>query len=257
MSTAYPPTPSPVPPAPPQKKTSPWVWVLGGCGILIVIAVLVLVVGGLFVAHKVKQAGFDPDLMKKNPALAAAKMMAAVNPNAEVVSVDESRGLITVRDKKTGKTVTMNFEDIKNGKMSFKDEKGEELSIQGEGESGRFSMKTKEGEVNFGGKWTQPGWLPSYPGVTITGTVASKGGQESSGTGSFTTNRSLDQILDFYESGLKGQGLDVERTITTAGGSGKMGILTAHDSGSKRQATVHAMTEGGENRVTVTFSSKN
>ena len=257
MSTAYPPPPSPVPPAPPQKKTSPWIWVLGGCGVLVVIAIVVLVAGGLFVAHKVKQAGFDPDLMKKNPGLAAAKMMAAVNPNVEVISVDEDRGIIKVRDKKTGKSLTVNMEDAKKGKISFKDENGEELSIQGEGESGKFSMKTKDGEVNVGGKWTQPDWLPSYPGVTVAGAVVSKSGEETGGTGAFSSSDSIEKILDFYESGLKGSGLEVERNVSSGGGSVKMGIVTAHEAGSKRNATVHVMAGDGGNRVTITFSSKN
>jgi cytochrome c-type biogenesis protein CcmH/NrfG len=52
---------------PPKKKTSPWVWILGGCGVLVVLIVLALVATSLFIAKKAKDAGLDPDLMKKNP----------------------------------------------------------------------------------------------------------------------------------------------------------------------------------------------
>ena len=34
----------------------------------------------MFVVNKAKQAGLDPDLIKKNPALAAAKLAVAANP---------------------------------------------------------------------------------------------------------------------------------------------------------------------------------
>ena len=55
-----------------------------GCGVVVVIVVVVLIAGGLFVAHKVKQAGFDPELWQKNPAVAASKMITALNPDLEV-----------------------------------------------------------------------------------------------------------------------------------------------------------------------------
>ena len=68
MSTAYPPAPQPAP----KKKISPIVWILGGCGVFVVLAILVVIAGGLFVFNKAKQAGLDPELMRKNPALGAA-----------------------------------------------------------------------------------------------------------------------------------------------------------------------------------------
>ena len=63
---AAPVPPAPIAPEPPglpaKKKTSPVVWVLVGCLGLIVIVGVVAIIGGFFVAQKVKQAGLDPAL---------------------------------------------------------------------------------------------------------------------------------------------------------------------------------------------------
>ena len=65
----------------------------------------------MFVKQKVKQAGLDPELMQKNPALAISKLVTAFNPDLEVVKVDDDRGIITVYNKKDNKTLTINLED--------------------------------------------------------------------------------------------------------------------------------------------------
>src|SRR6476620_7608924 len=119
------------PPPPPQKKSNVLVWVVAGCGTFVVISVIVVFLGGYFIWNKAKEAGLDPELMQKRPALAVAKMMVAANPDVELVSVDDEKGLITVKDKKTGKTVTVNLEEAQKGKITFKgDDKDDEVSIE-------------------------------------------------------------------------------------------------------------------------------
>ena len=61
--------------APQAKKTSPLVWILAGIGIFIVLCMVTCSIGGFFLMHKVKEAGFDSALMQKNPGLAMAKMV--------------------------------------------------------------------------------------------------------------------------------------------------------------------------------------
>src|SRR5260370_39883126 len=106
----------PVPPAPgqanapvPPKKTNALLWLLGGIGGFVLLIVLVVAAGIFFVVHKAKEAGIDPDLLKRNPALAAAKLAVAANPDVAMVSTDEGKGEITIRDKKTGKVYSMSF----------------------------------------------------------------------------------------------------------------------------------------------------
>ena len=96
------PPPQPVPPAAPPApqsgtKTSPLVWVLVGCGGIVLLVAVIMLVAGMFVA---KKAGSYLKDAEKNPAMAAAKMIVAMNPELETVSADEDAGTITIRNKK-------------------------------------------------------------------------------------------------------------------------------------------------------------
>src|SRR5258708_14743318 len=94
----------------PAKKSNVLMWVLGGCGTLILLVIIAFVGLGMWGMHKVKEAGLDPELMKKNPGLATARMTVAMNKDLELISSDDSAGTIVGRDKKTGKTATMKFD---------------------------------------------------------------------------------------------------------------------------------------------------
>ncbi|MGE5568445.1 MAG: hypothetical protein ACM3S5_05330 [Rhodospirillales bacterium] len=229
-----------VPPGgvPPAKKKSPLVYVLIGCGGVIVLAGILVVVAVSFGLYKAKQAGIDPELIKKNPAVAAVKMAVAANPDAELVSIDEDRGIVTVRDKKTGKTVTMNFEDIREGRISF----------EGEGEEGETVTAT----VGAGKPANLPSWFPSYPGATPQASFAVQGKEGDSAHFHFTTEDSAAQVFQFYEAGLKQAGLTVE-----ASGGDNGGLITAVDAARERQATVHVTSAGGVTNVTGSFKNKN
>src|SRR5882762_7022845 len=165
--TAPPPVPpsasAPVPPvsAAAPQKTSAVVWIIGGCGGLVVLAALVGGITMYYVAHKVKQAAH-------NPALAVTRLLAAATPDVDVVSTDEDKGTITVRDKKTGKTMTMNFADAQKGKFVFEqDGQKVQMEAHGEGDKGSFEVKSSEGSMKFqagAGSEKLPDWLPAYPG---------------------------------------------------------------------------------------------
>src|ERR1700680_2327921 len=126
--TTYPPVP---PPPLPPKKSNVLKWVLIGIGACFMLFVIAVVGLGLFVAQKAKQAGFDSELIKKSPALAGAKMMVAANPDVEMVSADEGKQEITVRERKTGNVYTMSFEDAKNGKFTMKENGKTTLTVGG------------------------------------------------------------------------------------------------------------------------------
>jgi len=128
------------------------IWILLGCGGLILIGGIIAISTGVFVVYKAKQAGLDPALMQKNPGLAVAKMVASMSPDTEVLSVDEDHGIIRVRDKKTGKILTMNLEDAKNGKIVFLDEKNQKIEIQarGEGDNASLEVQSPDGTLRMG-----------------------------------------------------------------------------------------------------------
>lgn len=244
---APPPTPQPAPQAtvlPSVKpKTSRMVWIIAAIvGVFVLVGIL-FVGAGLFVAYKVKNAGFDSRLAEKNPALAAAKVMAALNPNVEVVKVDEDRGLLTIRDKKTGKTITMDAEGVKNGKLTFSDNSTNE----------KFSFGTDSAAK-------LPTWLPSYPGSKPEGTFAmsGSGGDNGSegGAAHFKTSDASSKVLAFYQENLKSAGFKITSTFSGDSGESRGGILTAEDTANRRNVmvTVSSTSEGTD--VALTYGSK-
>lgn len=248
-------------PPPPQKKSNVLMWVLAGCGTFIVLGVIVVALGGYFVWNKAKEAGLDPELMQKQPALAVAKMMVATNPDVELVSVDDEKGLITVKDKKTGKTVTINLDQAKSGKITFKgDGQDEEVTLEakGEGETGSLEVKSKDGTAVFGAGSAAnlPDWFPSYPGATVQGTYSAAGKDGEGGSFGFTTTDSIDQVVKFYEDNLKQAGLNITANTVQQNGEVSIRSLVGEDKGKKRTAFVNAFSEKGQTRVTVVFASK-
>jgi hypothetical protein len=261
----YPPQP-PFPPQQPQKKkTSPIVWILAGCGSLVLVGVVVAVLAGLFVWQKAKDAGLDPDLMERNPALAAAKMAVAVNPEVELVSVDEKKGTITIKEKKTGKTVTVTFEDAAEGKMTFKatDEKGEEAEMtveaSREGSSGSMEFKSKEGTVRIGegaSAAAVPSWLPSYPGSSPQATFSAESDSGKTQNYHFITSDSVDQVLRFYREQLEDAGFRVNMSTVTQNSRVSGGTVTAEDDGKRRTVLVSVIVSQQGTQVTVSAQSK-
>src|SRR5215472_7210474 len=74
-------------PAPARRKTSPIVWVL-------------IVILGFFAIGLVGLVGAGVFLARRGPGYAIAKLIAAGNPNAEVVRTDDGSGTITIRDRR-------------------------------------------------------------------------------------------------------------------------------------------------------------
>jgi hypothetical protein len=243
---------------PGKKKLGPWVWILGGCFGLIVIAGVIAISAGFFVANKVKQAGLDPELIEKNPGLAVAKMMVSANPELEMVAIDENRGIIKVREKKTGKTLIVNLAAAKEGKFEFQDENGEkiELDASGSGDSGAVTIKGPKGTMQMGGGLKLPGWVPTYPGAQETGSFGINADDSNAGTMTFKSADSAEQIAEFYENTLKGAGFAVEKTALNASGQPAILFVTAKDKNSDKSVQVTATTEAQGTTVGVTYGTK-
>ena len=94
--------------APAKKGLPVWAWIGIGCGALSILVLVVLMVGGFFVARKVQDVAAD---FEENPAMATARMIVKLNPELEEVATDEEAGTITVRNRKTGEVITVNFEE--------------------------------------------------------------------------------------------------------------------------------------------------
>lgn len=239
---------------PPRKKVSPLVWILVAVAGLFVIGGLLVVAGGVFLFHKAKQAGLDSDLMRTNPALAATKFVTAMNPDLEVLSVDDRRGVIRVREKSSGKVMVLNFEDARQGKIVLQEEGKESVTItaRGEGSSGEVEVQSPEGVARFGATGGRlPDWVPAYPGSSPEGAFSMQGGEGESAAFHFKTSDAPAKVLGFYNDELKQAGWKVTMTAT----SGEGGVLVAEDSAKKRNIMVTVGTGDGT-QVSLTLTTR-
>lgn len=247
-----------IPPPPPAKKKGRAIfWILGGCLGLIIIIVAILIASGVYFVRK---AGLDPELMKTNPTLAVAKMVATVNPDIEVLEVDEKTGIIRVREKKTGKTMTMNLKDAQKGKIVFQDEKegSVEINAQGEGDNASVEVKSDKGNMRWGAgaKVELPDWLPSYRGAEATGVFSMSGEDGKAGSCTLKTGDSPEAVASFYESALKQAGFTITKHTTEIPGKGAMIMLMAEDSNTGRTANVSAQKGEEGTAITLVYENK-
>jgi hypothetical protein len=247
-----------VPPAP-QKSSGAkiLIWIAGIIVGLLLITFASCAVIGFYAMHKANQVGFDSELMKKNPGLAGAKMAVALNPDAEIVSSDDSAGTIVVRDKKTGKVVTMKFDPQKKA-MVITDENGKTASLTttGEGANAGMEMKTAEGTMKMGnGADKAPDWVPVYPGASPQNTFSASTAAEQTGSYTFVTKDAADKVISFYGDSLKSAGFTVSNMTTNS--EGKVGgMVSGDDKANKRTVVVNLGTEDDGTHVNLTYSVK-
>jgi len=182
-----------------------------------------------------------------NPGFAAAKMMASLNPDVDVVKADESTGKITLRDKKTGKTATLDFQDIQKGRMSFGGDNREKVDIQGKGEGGMgpMTVKSSEGTMQFGQASLAkvPNWVPKYPGGQMTGAFSAQREGKDSGTFQIKCSGSVEQVAVFYEKELTGVGMKIQKRSLQSGGGTMVSVVGTDE---PKQRTVNATVTSGE-----------
>jgi hypothetical protein len=142
----------------------------------------------------------------------------ARNRGVDILSTNEKTGVVTARDKLTGKIITMDFNDI--GRDSVREE--------------TISM---------------PSWIPSYPNVA---------GSESTkdGSFSFSTADSVDEATGFYESELRKAEMTVRRQISSAGDSPAGVTLIARDAVRNRSITIVVNRKDSGSSITIAIGGK-
>jgi hypothetical protein len=251
-------TPGGSPPAPQKSSgTKVLLWIAGIVVALILISFASCAVLGFYAMHKVKQVGFDSDLMKKNPGLATAKLAIAMSPDTEVVSSDDRAGTIVVRDKKSGKVVTMKFDPQKKA-MVVTDANGKttSMTMAGEGANASMEMKSSEGTMKMGaGADKAPDWVPVYPGSSPQNTFSASTGTEQNGTYTFVTQDPADKVISFYGDTLKSAGFTVSNMTTNSEGKAG-GMVSGEDKTNKRAVVATLGSENDGTHVNVTYSIK-
>ena len=176
----------------------------------------------------------------------------------DVVSVDSDKGLITLREKESGKTITVDFEKLKEGRITFESDEGETMTLEasGDAEKGSMQVKTPEGNLQFGGAASGdiPNWVPVYPGSTQEAVMSGQTGEGRSGTVTFTTSDSIERVMKYYAEQLKQAGFEVN-TIQH-GGASAGAMVSGESADGQRNAMV--MIGSGEEGTTaaVSYSEK-
>jgi hypothetical protein len=242
---------APIPPKQEKKGLSPLAWVAIGCLGLLVLGGVVTTIIGVFVANKVGQYAQE---MEDDPIAATAKLLAAANPEIELVSADKDSKTVTFRNVKTGEEISFNYDDIENGRVSFSAD-GEELQVQATGgEEGLVTIQSDEGTMTFGGGNAAdiPEWVPVFPGATASGAYASEAGDQRSGAFSFESDSDLESILDFYEDEKDRAGLQVVSRTTSNDGA----LLVMGSPDQSRALNVMASRKGNSVEIAITFTEK-
>ncbi|MBV9504520.1 MAG: zinc ribbon domain-containing protein [Acidobacteriia bacterium] len=224
-------------PAPARRRTSVLVWVLVVILGIAVAGGIATVAGGVFLVHKARQAGLDADLFRRNPGLAISKVIAAFNPDAEVVKTDESAGTVTLRDRRTGKEINITFDQARRGNFRF----------EAEDENGKRTL------VQLGNDGVDlPSDLPVYPGAKVEATFEVDGNRESGEHGAyeyeFSTPDAPAKVMAFYERKLSGAGLHLALHNSTQKG----GMLVAEDDDHHRTLRVIVSKESEGTTINVT-----
>jgi hypothetical protein len=242
--------------APQRKGLHPLAWVGIGCGVILVIVVAALVVGGFFLARTVKDVAKD---FEDNPGLAAARFVVKATPELEEVAVDEAAGTMTVRNTKTGEVITVNFEDIKNGRFSWTVD-GEEVTVDvSEAEGGTVKIESSKGEgfaLSTGAAVSEdiPDWVPVYPGAEPASRSMMTSGEGVTGSFQIETGDAVSDVIAFYRDRLKAAGFEI--TVNTFSGEGSEGgMVQATVEAEQRSVMVMISREAGPTQASVTYST--
>jgi hypothetical protein len=230
-------TPPPPIPTPAKKGLSPWVWLGIGCAGIIVISLVGFTIAGYFLYGKAREVARD---MEEDPVATTARIIAAANPEIELVDADADHRTVTFRNTETGEEFVFDYDDIEEGRFEL--ESGDEstsieLDTDAEG-GGGMTIRTDDGETMTYGTAAggPPEWVPVYPGTEPQGTYASDTPEMRTGAFTFETDDELENVLDFYESELEASGFTIRNRTTTPEGA----LLVATTDGEARSATLTA-----------------
>lgn len=242
------------PPPAPKKGMGPLAWVGIGCGVLVIIGVI-----GMFAVGYMAKRQLDK--FEDNPAMAAATIAIRLNPELELIESDAEKNTLTVKNKTTGEVVTVNAEDIKDGKITFTTKDGT-TTFNGDGgeDGGTMTVTNEKGETSTfvgGGDAPKnlPNWVPAYPGGTTSGSFDATSNNERTAAFAVTTSDSVDDVIAFYEGKLQEAGLEVQKSTYDSNGQ-KGGSVTGTSSDQKRTVSVIIGTDDKGTQATVTFSDK-
>lgn len=239
----------------PKKGLSPIAWVGIGCAGLAILSVVVI--GGLafWGIGKAKEIVGDP--------AAAAELIIKMNPELDHVSTDRDAGTITVKNKTSGDVVTLNFDDIQQGRFSIHGEDGEEVfSVDAtESTNGVTIRSGTEGEITIGGAASLddvPSWVPVYPNTVKSTTAMNRTSPEGKASGmvTFEVTDDIATIAEHYKSVLEKDGYTVDERTVSTGGIASQVIITATHPDDGHSLSIMAGEAAGKRTLVINYGEK-
>lgn len=191
-----------------------WAWILIGLFAFVMLLVIGGAVVGYMFVNKAQQ-------MAKNPLATIAQVAAAANTDIDVLDVNEKTGKITIRDKKTGKTITIDGDAIKDGKITIDSDEG-------------------HAEIGAGANMKLPDWVFLPGDAKVIGGMAGNSDKGAGGTVVFSSNEPLDKIKEFYQGKYGSAGYSQTTSAMTSSGEDQALQLVFQHEDRKRNVTIGA-----------------
>jgi len=244
--------------APAKKGLPVWGWVGIGCAAMVVV---MMIAGAILLSIAVKKGKEVVADLEENPARTIARGIILATPELEEVSTDDEAGTITIRNTKTGDIITMNYDDIKEGKLSFTSDDGEITIDASELEdTGSFKVTDEDGGVIFsaGGDVSDDvaAWVPIYPGCEPTNRHTMRSEQEQTGGFQLETSASVKEALEFYRAALSDKGYEVVvNTHAQEDSEGGM-VNGSHAEKGRNVVAIFSADSGGPTKIVIQYSQR-
>lgn len=192
-----------------------------------------------------------------NPAKLMAKLAVAANPDLEIVSTDEAKGEMTLRDKKSGKSITLPLNELAEGKITVKEADGKTTTVDMSEASngGKMTIEGPDGKTVISSSAqtsSLPSWMPAYPGASPKeGGFSSETPEGIAGTQSFSTSDGVEKVKQFYAEKFKAGGF--ETSVNSIESDGSLTATLSATKGEKTSANVLVLTEDGKTVVTLSY----
>lgn len=205
-------------------------WLGIGCGTILIICVLV---ASLLVGWCKRKL----DDFAKNPEKTAAEMVVKLNPDLEMVSTDDTKGEMTIRNKK-GEVTTLSYKDISEGRITVRDQDGN-LTMLGTGDLSKV-----------------PEWVPRLPNASDEiGIMHSETTEQTTGMFSATTSDPIETVEEFLKS--RAADLSLSESNRSSFSTNGVQSLTATYRGDKREITaIMTRQPNAPLKVQITYSEK-
>jgi hypothetical protein len=237
----------------PRKSSgpNPFLRLLGWLFGLILVGLVAMAGLGFYWLHKAKEAGLNPELIRKNRDLAAAEMAVIRSGDVRVLSKNDAAGTMVVRDKRTGKTTSLKFDPVKKSMVAI-DEQARPARVTSDtiSSSAQLNIPAERAGVDAGST-NIPSWVPVYPGVSPQRT-AQNGNDKHAGTYFFLSSDAPEKILSYYSDQLSSAGMK----LSTKSGSEGTTVSAVQDDG-KRTVVVTASVASVGTHVTVAYEESN